>query len=310
MEETMTKGFITVATGKEQYYKIAQNLLRSYRFTTENPLPFALLCDEENEYTKEFDDVRIFSNPTRSYLDKLNMFDLLPYDINIFIDADCLCFSDINRLFDIFETADDFCCYGRVLSLDDKTGWFEYDNLNSELQKQIDYVVGLHGGIYYMRKTDKCKKVFDDAKSFSKNYAEYKFKGNFDSPGDEPVIALSMAVNKCKPISFTHHSIVCYWEHENNLKLDIKNSIATLKDIGENYDIVHWGTRFTNSIPYKKVMVDLEANIDCKKTYAITIKDYWKKVNMYWKEVNMYLKRIISIPKRAIRKIKRMLSNI
>ena len=298
----LTKGFVTIATGKEQYYKIAQNLLRSYRYTTKSPLPFAILCEEENEYTKDFDVVKIYPKATRSYLDKVEMFELLPFDINIFIDADCLCFRDINRLFDIFEDADDFCCYGRVLPLDDKTGWFEYENLSEDLQKQIDYVVGLHGGIYYMRKTQKCRSVFETAKKFTENYSEYKFKGNFDSPGDEPVVALSMAVNKCKPISFNHHSIVCYWEHENNFNLDIKNSIATPKDIGENYDIVHWGTRFTNSIPYKKVMVDLEANIDCKKTYTITIKDYWE-------EVNMYLKRISSIPKRAIRKIKRMLSN-
>lgn len=298
----LTKGFVTIATGKEQYYKIAQNLLRSYRYTTKSPLPFAILCEEENEYTKDFDVVKIYPKVTRSYLDKVEMFELLPFDINIFIDADCLCFRDINRLFDIFEDADDFCCYGRVLPLDDKTGWFEYENLSEDLQKQIDYVVGLHGGIYYMRKTQKCRSVFETAKKFTENYSEYKFKGNFDSPGDEPVVALSMAVNKCKPISFNHHSIVCYWEHENNFNLDIKNSIATPKDIGENYDIVHWGTRFTNSIPYKKVMVDLEANIDCKKTYTITIKDYWE-------EVNMYLKRISSIPKRAIRKIKRMLSN-
>lgn len=299
----LTKGFVTIATGKEQYYKIAQNLLRSYRYTTKSPLPFAILCEEENEYTKDFDVVKIYPKATRSYLDKVEMFELLPFDINIFIDADCLCFRDINRLFDIFEDADDFCCYGRVLPLDDKTGWFEYENLSEDLQKQIDYVVGLHGGIYYMRKTQKCRSVFETAKKFTENYSEYKFKGNFDSPGDEPVVALSMAVNKCKPISFNHHSIVCYWEHENNFNLDIKNSIATPKDIGENYDIVHWGTRFTNSIPYKKVMVDLEANIDCKKTYTITIKDYWE-------EVNMYLKRISSIPKRAIRKIKRILSNI
>ena len=107
----MTKGFITVATGKEQYYKIAQNLLRSYRFTTKEVLPFAILCEEENEYTKEFDVVKVYPKATRSYLDKLEMFDLLPFDINIFIDADCLCFSDINHLFDIFENADDFCCY-------------------------------------------------------------------------------------------------------------------------------------------------------------------------------------------------------
>jgi hypothetical protein len=189
------------------------------------------------------------------------------------------------------------------LTLDDKTGWFEYENLNDDLQKQIEYVVGLHGGIYYMRKTEKCRSVFESAKKFAETYSEYKFKGNFESPGDEPVIALSMAVNKCKPISFNHHAIVCYWEHVNNFKLDIKNGIAIPKDIGENYDIVHWGTRFTNSITYKKILVDLESSIDCKKTYNITIKDYWE-------HVYIYMKRILSIPKRAIRKIKRLLSNI
>ena len=82
--------------------------------------------------------------------------------------------------------------------------------------------------------------------------------------------------------------------------MDIKNAIAIPKDIGEYYDIVHWGTRFTNSIPYKKVIVELESSIVCKKTYTITIKDYWE-------EAYMYLKRILSIPKRAIRKIERIL---
>ena len=243
----LTKGFITIATGKEQYYKIDQNLFRSYRFTTKDPLPFALLCDAENEYTKEFDDVRILGEAKCNYLDKLEMYDYLPYDVNIFIDADCLCFSDINRLFDIFENADDFCCYGRVLPLDDKTGWFEYENLNEDLQKQIDYVVGLHGGIYYMRKTEKCKRVLDKAKDFALNYADYKFKGKFTNPGDEPLVALSMAVNKCKPIPHEFSSLICWWEHENLFKLDITNRYAYCTPINTKTDIVHWGTRFTTS---------------------------------------------------------------
>lgn len=293
---SLTKGFITVATGKEQYYKIAQNFLRSYRFTTKEPLPFAVLCEEENEYTKEFDIVKVYPKATRSYLDKLEMFELLPFDINIFIDADCLAFRDINRLFDIFENADDFCCYGRVLPLDDKTGWFEYDNLSDELKNQIDYVVGLHGGIYYMRKTEKCKAVFDCAKEFSKNYADYNFKGNFQTPGDEPVVALSMAVNNCKPIPHDFTSIICYWEHENQFVFDIKNGVAVAKDDDISTDIVHWGTRFTQSLPYKKVMTKLEKNIDCEKSYKLTTADYYQ-------EFFMYFKRLIALPKRAIRKI-------
>lgn len=296
----MTKGFITIATGKEQYYKIARNLLRSYRYTTESPLPFAILCEEENEYTKEFDVVRVYPKATRSYLDKVEMFELLPFDINIFIDADCLCFSDINHLFDIYEDADDFCCYGRVLPLDDKTGWFEYDNLNADLQKQINYVVGLHGGIYYMRKTEKCKKVLEDAKAFSKTYADYKFKGKFETPGDEPVVALSMAVNDCKPISFKYHSIVCYWEHENNLKLDIKNAVAVSKDNGESYDIVHWGTRFTTSIPYCKEMAALELILQGASEKEI------KKSNKHYDKL-AFKNKINHLKTRVINKIKRTL---
>ena len=297
----MTKGFITIATGKEQYYEIAKNLLHSYRFTTKDPLPFALFCDDENEYTKEFDDVRVFPKATRSYLDKLNMFELLPYDINIFIDADCLCFGDINRLFDIFEKADDFCCYGRVLPLDDKTGWFEYENLNEDLQKQIDYVVGLHGGIYYMRKTEKCKKVLDDAKAFSETYTDYKFKGKFETPGDEPVVALSMAVNKCKPIHHELSSLICWWEHENLFKLDITNKNAFCNPLNTKTDIVHWGTRFTKSIPYLKEVSALELNLNGADEKAIKISNKYFDRLAFNHKINQLEKRIVNKIKRILK---------
>jgi hypothetical protein len=41
----MTHGFITIATGDVQYYKMAANLLHSYRYFSENPLPFAIFAD-------------------------------------------------------------------------------------------------------------------------------------------------------------------------------------------------------------------------------------------------------------------------
>lgn len=299
----MTKGFITVATGKEQYYEIARNLLLSYRFATKEPLPFAILCEEENEYTKEFDIVKVYPKATRSYLDKLEMFDLLPFDINIFIDADCLCFSDINRLFDIFENADDFCCYGRVLPLDDKTGWFEYENLNEDLQKQIDYVVGLHGGIYYIRKTEKSKKVFEDAKAFCQNYSDYKFKGKFETPGDEPVIALSLAVNGCKPIPHDFSSLICWWEHENLFDLDIINKSAYCRPLNTKTDVVHWGTRFTKSIPYLREMAALNLTINNASSKEI------KKSNKYYDRL-FFKQRINSFKTRVINKIKRTLKKV
>lgn len=300
MEKSMTKGFITIATGKEQYYEIARNLLRSYRFTTKSPLPFAILCDAENEYTKEFDDVCIFDEARCNYLDKLEMFDILPYDINIFIDADCLVFRDINRLFEIFSNADDFCCYGRVLPLDDKTGWFEYENLNSDLQKQIDYVVGLHGGIYYMRKTEKCKKVLDDAKAFALNYADYKFKGKFETPGDEPVVALSMAVNKCKPIPHDLSAIFCYWECENGIKFNFKNNSAYVVPENIYTDIMHWGTRFTKTPIYLKQISALNLLRENKSGIMLALSDF--KYNFI-----IFYNRVLNFVIRVYNKIKRVL---
>ena len=298
----LTKGFVTIATGKEQYYEIARNLLRSYRFTTKSPLPFAILCDTENEYTKEFDDVCIFEEARCNYLDKLEMFDLLPYDINIFIDADCLAFRDINRLFNTFKNSDDFCCYGRVLPLDDKTGWFEYENLKADLQKQRDYVVGLHGGIYYMRKTEKCKKVLEDAKTFSLNYADYKFKGKFETPGDEPVVALSMAVNKCKPIPQDLSSLICWWEHKNLFKLNISDYYAYCTPLNTETDIVHWGTRFTRSIPYCKEIAALELNLSGANKREIKKSNRHHNRLALKNKINHFIVRVINKIKRTLKK--------
>lgn len=252
----MTHGFITIATGDAQYYKIAVNLLHSYRWFSKVPVPFAILADQENEYTAEFDDVRLFPGAHRNYLDKLEMFALLPYDVNIFIDADCLAYGDLNWLFDLFQNADDFSCFGRVLPLDDMTGWFEYKNLG-ELQEKVSYVVGLHGGIYYMRKTSQCRDVLKTAQELVPHYTKYRFKGKFATPGDEPLVALSMALNGCRPISHDLRGILCYWEHLGKMQLDLPKGIALARDIGLKTDLLHWGTRYTRTPLYRKQVNDL-----------------------------------------------------
>lgn len=274
-----TKGFITVATGKEEYYLLAENLLRSYHLFCKNPLPFAILADQNNIHTDKFDDVILFPNEaTNSYLDKLCIGEYLPYDINMFIDADCLAYGDLNQLFDYFEFADDFSCFGRILSLDDKTGWFEYENLG-DLRKKVSYVVGLHGGIYYMRKGEVCRRIFEDAKAFVPDYSKYKFKGRFNTPGDEPLVALSMAVNRCHPIPFVNEAVCCYWEHLNDMKIDLSAGLAQVKSEHPYYTLlIHWGTRFTRQLEYQKQinMMDILENVKqnqqkeikkCKRKY-------------------------------------------
>lgn len=41
----MSYGFLTIATGDEKYYKMAANLLQSYRYFSKPLFPFAILAD-------------------------------------------------------------------------------------------------------------------------------------------------------------------------------------------------------------------------------------------------------------------------
>ena len=65
------RGFITLAVGEQKYYELARNLLKSYKFHTKDPMPFAIVCDRENEITRLFDIAVILENSSYSYMDKM-----------------------------------------------------------------------------------------------------------------------------------------------------------------------------------------------------------------------------------------------
>ena len=192
-----TRGFVTIATGNEKYYRLAENLLRSYRLCTANDLPFAIICDRENEITRQFDRTVIMETPSGSYMDKLLLYRYAPYDETIFIDADSLILSDLSGLWEDFADADDVSCYGCVHPLDSEKAWFTYDGCG-EYQKDIHYLIDLHGGIYYLRKTDRCWAIFEKAIELAGEYSRYSFR-NFEKPADEPVLAMSLAIHGSRP---------------------------------------------------------------------------------------------------------------
>lgn len=193
----MKQGFVTIATGKDRYYQMARNLLRSYRQNCSEPMSFAIIADRENEYTKEFDDVVILDNPTHSWMDKMRLLDVCPYDENIFIDADCLVYQDINFFWDIYADADDFSCFGEALPLDAQGGWF---TSQAAAFYPIQFCTHLHGMLYFIRKSDTLKKMQSVCDDIIANYSNIEFRGFNDQLADEPVYALSMAVLGLHPV--------------------------------------------------------------------------------------------------------------
>ena len=243
-----SRGFVTIATGSEHYYQLAYNLLRSYRRNGGGSFPFAIIAEEENEYTKAFDKVVLMSKPTHSYMDKLRLQECLPFDEAIFIDADCLVYGTIDDWWSYFENGPDFSCFG--YAYDDLTtdkGWFRWEGMG-EFKDQIHFVPSFSGGIYYVRKTTTARKVFDLAKYAAEHYKDYPFV-IFNAPADEPVLALGMAVCDCRPVDVSEVGI---YVKRKDLPMDILKPSASWTYGGRTFPVklVHWGNFGTMKAQY------------------------------------------------------------
>lgn len=246
-----SRGFVTIATGAERYYDIARNLLRSYRLFASINYPFAILCDREHEYTKEFDDVFLLEKANCNYLDKLKLYDYLPYDETIFIDADSLAYGDLDEWWDLFRDADDFSLFGYAWTdLKSGRGWFVPDGAG-EFKDRITFIPDFNGGVYYMRKSERCKKVFELANYFAVHFNEYTFN-DFTTPADEPCLAMTMAIEQCMPLDLKEKGLV-FAPKRKSIELDITKPIAFLrKNTGEyKLHLVHWSNFRTKLSLYK-----------------------------------------------------------
>ena len=257
-----TRGFVTVATGSEHYYQLAANLLCSYRRNGGGAWPFAIIAEEENEYTKAFDQLVLMPNPTHSYMDKLRLFECLPYDETIFIDADCLVYGCIDDWWSCLGNGSDFSCFGCAIEdLNTDQGWFRWDGMG-EFKDQIRFVPSFSGGIYYVRKTSTAQKVFDLARYAAEHYKEFPFV-IFNAPADEPVLAFGMAVCGCKPVDLSEVGI---YVKRADLPMDILKPSASWTYRGRTFPVklVHWGNFGTMKAQYQLEVERLNRDLEGK----------------------------------------------
>lgn len=214
------KGFITVATGKEQYYILAYNLLLSYRFHSKEKTPFAIICDQHNEWTEDFDDVVIMDNPAHSYVDKLRILDLSPYDETIFIDADSLVYRDLNELWEMFKDGPDLGLLGCTHY--DNLGWWDNDNLGI-FKDKVSFKITAMGGLYYVRNNGKdLPAIKETCRYIEDHYMEYHFHIFEKILEDETILSLAAAVHNICTLS--HWSdVYAYYPQVRNVKANIRS---------------------------------------------------------------------------------------
>lgn len=241
------KGFVTIATGDDKYYKMAVNLLLSYRHFTKDPFPFAIISDRENEFTRLFDKVVILPTPHRSFMDKINLLSYAPFDESIFIDADCLAYRDLNQYWSLFHDCSAFSAFGSTYSINEQNPFYDYEG-TGVLKDRISYLTHLHGGVYYIRKGEACTQLLLTCQYIIGHYNEFDFKLFPDAPADETVFALAMSVEGMKPVH-APPEMMCFYPCNTHFKSDISRGFAEFSmpwfpehTIVRDCYCVHWGS--------------------------------------------------------------------
>lgn len=252
--KVLSSGFFTLAVGAERYYKLAANLLLSYRKNGNCYAPFAIVCDRENEYTAQFDKVVLLPKVACSYMDKIEMLSYLPFDRNVFIDADCLIYNDVSSLLD--NCVRGVTCFGWDHPLDEKgKGWYEPENLGP-FKERIGFRISTHGGIMFIRNDETTACIYEDCRYISAHYSDFKFD-MFEKPADEPIIATAMAANDCKPINRSeHYDVYGFYPTFKECRMNIARKELAYTFDGKKWmndvKILHWQNHYTRTAVYMR----------------------------------------------------------
>lgn len=249
----MTRGFVTIATGADWYYQLAENLVASYRLFTDKPYPFAIMCDRENGHTKHFDQVLLFTPGEHSFFDKFRLLKCAPFDETIFIDADCLAYGNLNEFWDYFSRADDFSAAGYNVPADSSRGLFQLDGIG-DYRERISWKPSIHGGLYFIRKGSVCDAIYADCMKIAENYTDYHWADICAPYADEPVLCLAMAANGCRALDADPRNYGIPWE-VTSLQCDLFTGTCRYATdwhpMVEQGRMIHWSTRYTKKPLYR-----------------------------------------------------------
>lgn len=245
----MRKGFFTIATGDKKYYRLANNLLQSYRLHN-SQYPFSILCDRENEYTKDFDEVILLNDVKMNYQDKFRMLIDSPYDEGFFIEPDCLIYRNISHFFDLFAESSDVASFGWNDA--ELTTWFDNpEKIIEKYGKCIQSTPLFCPGYMFIRKSDTCKKMYHDLIVLADWILENTISDNPRLMGgsglrDDPLFFIAMKLNKCScPVKPRIGKCINYPRVKKLLGISMQSGTLDVLQEEEynNCNLLHFSTR-------------------------------------------------------------------
>ena len=298
------RGFITLATGKDEYYVLAHNLLMSYRFHSRSKVPFGIICDRRNEYTADFDTVVVMDDPQFSVFDKLKLPELAPFEETIFIEADCLAYRDLNGLWKVFRDAPDFNGLGCFLPLDSERGWIRPEFLGP-FTGRFEQQFQQQGGVLFMRR-GRLDDFISTCRYISLHLDDFHFK--FEN--EEAVFTLASMVHGFMPVQ-DWVDVFCFYPDAIIKQIDIKRGLLrySLKppythDSAPGLFLLHWGSSNTRGPLYKRE-ADAVVPLAIQGKHAGPFIPFWRMVAIvshcarrlpiWWRDFISFLKSLVPL---------------
>lgn len=241
----VNRGFITIASDVGNYQKMARILCISAKEKTNGSIKFAILTNRKTDLLDVFDYIIVDEALTKSANDKLRLFEISPFNETIYLDSDVIVYNDLNKLWDYFENASSVSAFGELFYENNDRGWYSFDSLN-QYKNKVNYIQNLHGGIYYFRNNEIARQVKSDCEEIMTHYQKFNFR-DFKKPSDEPPMALSMAINKCKVVPLDYN-VFCWWRRAKHVKADYfsgKFDYVIDDFCANNVIVFHFGTSRT-----------------------------------------------------------------
>ena len=288
------RGFVTLATGNEYYYKLAFNMLRSYKlWNKEEKYRFAILCDRENEYTREFDDVIIISPKHGNYASKFELLLYSPYQENIFIEPDCLIYRNISCLWEYLSDEFDFTAFG--WNDGDTNIWFTKD-VSDYLG--VENIPVFNPGYLFVRPGNVCKKIYEDCIVIAdylktqKNTLPKCYVG--ETLRDDPVLAVAMKYNQCLCPAKPKVGKLLSLPSENLISAHISKGICITESC-EDGNLLHFSTKRTRQGLYMQQVLVMELCNENAPKWKISLAESRAALSifMFYCKVRNYLKEFL-----------------
>ena len=190
----MEKTIFTVVSGNSHYVKFAINLFRSLIWQNGNSdFKYVLVTDLSVELPNDLNSVKVIQTPIKTFNGgvsfKLWLDELARSPHSLFIDSDCLCFGNMQPVFERFR-GKPVSVVGFDVSRGEWCGPKTEDICKTFRLKSIPR---FNGGLYYIEKGAEAGRVFEKARNLASEYDRLGFGRHRGSFNEEPLISIAMA---------------------------------------------------------------------------------------------------------------------